>query len=310
MIQSDTKRHLIYTAAAIAVLAVAAGLWAHFSADPDDVVFTPPTPAPADQLADPALAGSWKPLGMWVDGKPVAEVIVSGSSMKVEFMNPAQRSRQGQEFLLRAADTTPTGEDDLLGVTAELTGGRGVPSGDIGTQVHFAYRFEGDMLHLAWNMAEPTQRPDTLEDDGVMALQFRRYEDAPEAEPSNDPDAVHADPALEGRWLFVPENLRMVMLADRVLYLTVPDYLVAMEQEIVSWQPDAEPRKIESVLITSPRRSELGDRHRVIYTELRPGRIKMAAFHEASPMKSQWPAAFDMFMPMGLMTFEWERIDP
>ena len=149
-----------------------------------------------------------------------------------------------------------------------------------------------------------------MEADDVIALTFRRYEDAAEAETPQDAEAVDVDRKLEGRWLFVPENVRMVMLRDRTLVLTVPDNTVAVEREIILWDPESEPAKIESIVIGSPQPAELGDRHRTIYREVSPGRVRMAQFHEASPLNGRWPPSLELAMPMGLMTSEWERVDP
>ncbi|MEM9296099.1 MAG: hypothetical protein AAGA57_09885 [Planctomycetota bacterium] len=278
--------------------------------DPDDLVFEAPEPAPAQDLADPALAGAWKPVGFWVDGRPMAELILNGSTMRVEFMDRAQRGRRSLELVVRGVDATPAGKDQLRGLTAELLGGWDVPSADVGMMIEYGYRREGELLRLAWSREDPTERPTELEADDVIALTFRRYEDAPEAEAPRDADGVEVDRSLEGRWLYVPENLRMVMLRDRVLVLTVPDNAVVVEREIILWEPESEPAKMESIVIGSPQPAELGDRHRTIYREVAPGRVRMAQFHEASPLKGRWPPSFELAMPMGLMAFEWERVDP
>ena len=155
---SDDKKKRLRLLAVIAIAAVsgAIGAWLASDRDPDDVVFEAPEPAPAEDLADPALAGAWKPVGFWVDGDPVAELILNGSTMRVEFMDPAQRGRRSRELVVRGVDATPAGKDQLRGLTAELLGGWGVPSADIGTMVEFGYRREGDVLRLAWSMEDPS----------------------------------------------------------------------------------------------------------------------------------------------------------
>lgn len=266
---------------------------------PPAATSTPPLATALANNPETMLEGTWENLSWKVDNQPATAAIIGGRHIKMT-VPPFIPGSKPIEMTLEILETDPDAKPGKLVYKLIESNSPTIPV--TGDPVVASYAADEKQFKLAINFMGG-ERPDNLETvPGRWVLACKK-----DGTGKSTPMADGFDPALAGTWSgYLPFNL---VIKDGLCTMTNKSGGVVSETEVVSFDPQSKPMRLEMVITVSTEMPALVGKKVRYLVELNGDKVIYANHDARSPRSEQYPRDFKGKKGDQLNTTVWQRVE-